>query len=146
MNTIYFYKVNEKYGCFSNFSAHPFMLVGKRWATSEHYFQAQKFVSTVPGYAEQIRFSRSPMKAANMGRSRKHPIREDWEQQKDEVMRRAVLAKFRAHKDIKDILLATGDAVLVERTTSDTYWGCGSDETGLNKLGLILMEVREILK
>jgi ribA/ribD-fused uncharacterized protein len=146
MSTIFFYKVNEKYGCFSNFSAHPFVLDGKRWATSEHYFQAQKFVTTVPEYAEQIRLVESPMKAANMGRSRKHRIREDWEQQKDDIMRKAVLAKFQAHKDIKEILISTGDALLVEKTTKDTYWGCGSDGTGQNKLGLILMEVREIVK
>lgn len=146
MNTVYFYKVNEEYGYFSNFSAHPFMLDDKYWVTSEHYFQAQKFISTVPEYAEQIRLAASPMKAANMGRSRKYPIRKDWEQQKDDVMLRAILAKFQAHKDMKDILLATGDAVLVEKTTSDTYWGCGSDGTGLNKLGLLLMEVREKLK
>lgn len=145
MNTIYFYKVNEAYGCFSNFSAHPFELDGKYWATSEHYFQAQKFITTSPDYAEQIRLSASPMKAANMGRSRKYPIRKDWEAVKDHVMRKAVLTKFQTHSDIREILLSTKNAVLAEKTTTDRYWGCGEDGTGLNKLGLILMEVREIL-
>lgn len=36
--TIRFYKVNDKYGCFSNFSKHGFELGGKYWPTSEHYF------------------------------------------------------------------------------------------------------------
>jgi hypothetical protein len=45
--TIYFYVEREKpYGCFSNFSAHGFMLDELYWATSEHYFQAQKFIDT----------------------------------------------------------------------------------------------------
>ena len=45
-----FYKVNEVYGCFSNFSKHGFELDRKYWPTSEHYFQAQKFAGTE--YAE----------------------------------------------------------------------------------------------
>jgi ribA/ribD-fused uncharacterized protein len=146
MGTIYFYKVNEDYGCFSNFSPHPFVLEGEHWPTSEHYFQAQKFFSTTLEYAEQIRLALSPMKAANMGRSRKYPIRSDWEEQKDIVMKKAVLAKFQTHKDIRDILISSGDSLLVEKTTSDFYWGCGKDGTGLNKLGLILMEIRAKLK
>ena len=44
--TIYFYSVREEYGCFSNFSAHAITLKGKRWPTTEHYFQAQKFPGT----------------------------------------------------------------------------------------------------
>ena len=43
---IYFYKVTDKYGCFSNFSPHTFNLEGKVWITSEHYFQSQKFCGT----------------------------------------------------------------------------------------------------
>jgi ribA/ribD-fused uncharacterized protein len=61
-------------------------------------------------------------------------------------MRRAVLAKFSGHADIREVLLSTGDAVLLERTSGDYYWGCGSDGTGLNMLGRILMEVRDQLR
>ena len=43
---IYFWKINDKYGCFSNFAYYDFELDGKRWMTSEHYFQAQKFCGT----------------------------------------------------------------------------------------------------
>jgi ribA/ribD-fused uncharacterized protein len=43
---ILFYRVNEPYGFFSNFSKHPITLNGKEWPTTEHYFQAQKFVGT----------------------------------------------------------------------------------------------------
>src|SRR5437870_3212881 len=37
--TIYFYSTRGDHGCFSNFSRHAFELDGKRWPTSEHYFQ-----------------------------------------------------------------------------------------------------------
>lgn len=139
---IYFYSDREQpYGCFSNFSAHGFVLANLYWPTSEHYFQAQKFVGTLQ--AEKIRGLNKPKEAANMGRDRSFPLRSDWETVKDEVMRQAVLAKFRTHGEIRAILLGTGDEDLVENAPGDYYWGCGQDGTGQNKLGLILMEVRQ---
>ena len=50
---IHFYRVNEKHGYMSNFSAHPIELDGVVWPTSEHYFQAQKFAGTP--HAETVR-------------------------------------------------------------------------------------------
>lgn len=143
--TIYFYVEREKpYGCFSNFSAHSFMLDELYWATSEHYFQAQKFMGTP--YLEKVRQTKTPKDAANMGRDRSFPLRLDWEQVKDDVMRKAVLQKFTTHADIREILLATGDEVLVENSPVDYYWGCGKDGSGKNKLGQILMEIRGALR
>lgn len=143
--TIYFYVEREKpYGCFSNFSAHGFMLDELYWATSKHYFQAQKFVDTP--YLEKVRQTKTPKDAANMGRNRSLPLRSDWEQVKDDVMRKAVLQKFRTHADIREILLATVEEVLVENSPIDYYWGCGKDSSGKNRLGQILIEVREVLR
>ena len=48
--------------------------------------------------------------------------------------------------EIQEILLGTGDALLVEHTNKDNYWGDGGDGRGKNMLGRILMEVREKLK
>ena len=142
--TIYFYTPNETpYGCFSNFSRHGFELDGLYWATSEHYFQAQKFAGTP--HMEAIRSTRTFKQAAEMGRDRTRPLRADWEQVKDDVMRRAVLKKFEVHADIRAVLLATGDEDIVENAPGDYYWGCGKTGIGQNKLGLILMGVRERL-
>jgi len=143
--TIYFYVEREKpYGCFSNFSAHGFILDELYWATSEHYFQAQKFIGTP--HLEKIRQAKTPKDAANMGRDRSLPLRPDWEQVKDDVMQKAILQKFITHADIREILLATGDEVLVENSPIDYYWGCGKDGSGKNKLGQMLMAVRETLR
>ncbi|MEW6493546.1 MAG: NADAR family protein [Cyanobacteriota bacterium] len=142
--TIYFYGTRAQYGCFSNFSPHGFELDGVYWPTSEHYFQAQKFVGTP--HADQIREVKSPKDAAKMGRDRKRPLRPDWNEVKDGIMRKAVLRKFETHKDIREILLATGDELIVENSPIDYYWGCGKDGSGKNRLGEILMEVREILR
>lgn len=142
--TIRFYATRDAYGCFSNFSAHPIELDGLIWPTSEHYFQASKFEDAER--REEIRASRSPMIAARLGRSRQYPLRADWEEVKDDVMRRAVLRKFESHPDIARVLLETGDEELVEATTDDHYWGCGTTGTGKNMLGIILMEVRAALR
>lgn len=145
-NTIYFYSMHEEpYGVFSNFSAHGFELENHYWQTSEHYFQAQKFKTTSLNDFHDVRRAKSPMQAARRGRERKRPLRKDWESIKDDVMRRAVWAKFTTHEELRDLLLATGSNKLVENTTGDFYWGCGRDGSGKNKLGVILMETREKL-
>lgn len=143
-NVIHFYRVSDEYGEFSNFAAFPIKLQGKVWPTSEHYFQAQKFAGTE--HAETIRQTRSPMIAARMGRDRKKPLRRDWAAVKDNIMREAVRAKFTQHPELTELLLATGDAVLVEHTTNDSYWGDGGDGGGKNMLGQILMQVRDELR
>ncbi|MFJ5228753.1 NADAR family protein [Kitasatospora sp. NPDC088391] len=143
--TIYFYGEDEApYGCFSNFSAHGFELDGQLWPTSEHYFQAQKFLGT--RHAEQVRRARTPLRAAELGRDPARPLRRDWERVKDDAMRRAVAAKFRAHADIRAILLSTGDREIVEDTGTDHYWGRGRTGTGKNMLGRILMRTRTRLR
>jgi ribA/ribD-fused uncharacterized protein len=58
-------------------------------------------------------------------------------------MREVVRAKFNQHDDIRQILLSTGDAKIVEHTENDSYWGDGGDGSGKNMLGRILMEIRE---
>lgn len=142
--TIYFYGTRDKYGCFSNFSRHGFELDGVYWPTSEHYFQGQKFVGTP--HADQIRLAKTPKDAAKMGRDRQRPLRSDWEQVKDSIMEKAVLKKFTTHADIKEILLATGNEEIVENSPIDYYWGCGADGSGKNRLGQILMQVRETIR
>lgn len=138
---IYFYSTTDDFGFFSNFSAHGFELDGKYWPTVEHYFQAQKFAGTK--YEGRIRRAATPKEAKRLGRNRRWPLREDWEQVKDEVMRRAVRRKFETHDDVREWLLLTADEELVESAPGDYYWGCGADGSGQNRLGAILMEVRE---
>ncbi|HEU4327476.1 MAG TPA: NADAR family protein [Roseiflexaceae bacterium] len=141
---ILFYSVNEKYGCFSNFSPHGVRLKGKWWPTSEHYFQAQKFAGTE--HEEAIRLAKTPNKAAVMGRERSRPLRRDWEHVKDQVMLDALRQKFRTHEDIRAILLDTGDEPLIENAPGDYYWGIGADGSGKNMLGKLLMQVRDELR
>ena len=141
---IEFYGVGEPYGEFSNFAPFPIFLQGKRWPTSEHYFQAQKFAGTP--HEEEVRRVKKPMIAAQMGRDRQRPLRRDWEAVKDNVMLAALRAKFTQHSDLRALLLETGDARLVEHTANDSYWADGGDGSGKNRLGELLMRVREELR
>lgn len=71
------------------------------------------------------------------------PLRADWERLKDDVMLRAVRRKFVANPDIREVLVSTGDELLVEASRHDYYWGSGDDGSGKNRLGQMLMRVRE---
>jgi len=145
--TIYFYKVNEPYGCFSNFSPHWVQLKEQFWSTTEHYYQAQKFVGTQYEFLVlAIQQAKSPEEAAALGRDPNHRVRPDWQQVKNQVMREAVLTKFLTHPDIQAILLSTRDELIVEDSPKDNYWGCGADRTGQNQLGKILMSVRQEIR
>jgi N-glycosidase YbiA len=141
--TIYFYKVEGPYGCFSNFSPHGICINGQDWLTVEHYYQAQKFVGSADErLVATIRAMPTPQAAANLGRDPSYCVRSEWEAVKIPIMHEAVKTKFLTHTDIQAILLATGDQLIVENSPTDYYWGCGCDKTGQNHLGKILMSVR----
>jgi ribA/ribD-fused uncharacterized protein len=140
---IKFYRTNEKFGCFSNFSQHPIFLDGQHWKTSEHYFQAQKFEHPKDQLAVQK--AKTAMQAARIGRDRYRKLKSDWEEIKDDLMRKAVRAKVMQHPQVKETLLSTNDAMIIEHTKNDNYWADGGDGSGKNMLGKILMEIRDEL-
>ncbi|WP_414579025.1 NADAR family protein [Anabaena sp. CCY 9402-a] len=145
--TIYFYKAWQPFGCFSNFSPHGIEIYGSYWSTVEHFYQAQKFVGSVDAVIiPVIRAAKTPEDAAALGRCSSRRLRLDWDLVKTQVMREAVLKKFLTHSDIREILLSTGNEVLVENSPTDYFWGCGADNTGQNHLGKVLMSVREDLR
>jgi len=141
------YPANKQHlHCLSNFSPHPVTIDGKLYLTSEHRFQSIK--SPDLQRREEIRLAPTPAAAAAMGRDRAHPMRDDWDQVKEAVMKEVLMAKFTRNKICMDALLRTGNAYLEERTKNDSFWGSGSDMpdgTGKNRLGYLLMEVRSLI-
>ncbi|HMA64480.1 MAG TPA: NADAR family protein, partial [Chitinispirillaceae bacterium] len=95
---------------------------------------------------ELIRGVKDARIAAELGRERDFPIRSDWEEIKDKIMFIAVYHKFTQNEEIQLILLSTGQENIVEVSPYDDYWGTGSSGHGKNKLGIILMEVRDCIK
>lgn len=160
--TIFFYDPRDPYGFMSNFSRHPIEIEGEIWSTSEHFFQAMK--SEEPQVQGIIRRLPTPGRAKNYAHT--IALRPDWEKPvgtpalgdlfrddqgivvelvKDHFMFAALTAKFTQHGDIRQELLDTGSAFLVENTIGDPYWGNGPSRNGLNKLGRMLMLLRSRL-
>lgn len=141
---IVFYRTKEKYGEFSNFARFPVEIDGITWKTNEHYYQAQKFLDDEN--QQDVFNAKTAKEAANIGRDKNRPLREDWDNVKNDVMRKVVLAKFEQHENLKKLLLETGDVQIVEFSLKDEYWGVKPNGVGLNMLGKILMEVRDLLR
>jgi ribA/ribD-fused uncharacterized protein len=141
---IWFYSKSPEYGWLSNFSEDGFRLAGVRWPSVEHFYQAQKYAGTEA--AERIRRAETPLKARKAGQDRSLHPRADWDAVKEEVMRQAIRAKFEQNRRLRDLLLATGDEELVHESSSDLFWGRSREGVGENRLGAILMEVRQELR
>jgi len=131
---------------FSNFSDHPTLIDGHLWKTTEHYFQAMKFFGSDDAWYNTIKNVDSVAASKKLGNSRDHKLRDDWENVKDDVMRKAVKAKVYQHLDVFNFLMSTGNQVLIEASPTDYYWGEGDLRTGKNMLGKILMEIRKDIK
>jgi predicted NAD-dependent protein-ADP-ribosyltransferase YbiA (DUF1768 family) len=70
-------------------------------------------------------------------------LRHDWDDVKIDIMRKALVAKFTQHPQLKNLLLSTSDRPIVEDSPRDDFWGRGKNYNGQNWLGRLLMEVRE---
>jgi len=73
-------------------------------------------------------------------------VRQDWKQYNIKAMEIAVWHKFTQDRDLKEELLATGDAELIENSDKDAFWGCGADGKGKNELGKALVRLRAQLR
>ena len=107
---------------------------------------------TRPDYQEKIRTTKSCTTIKKMGQD-PEGFRPDWAEVKDNVMFECLKVKFSRdhHPELFEKLLATGNAMIVEHTRNDKYWGDGGDggtgEKGKNMLGKLLVRVRdEVLK
>ena len=115
--------------------------------TVEHYFQAGK-CEYMDDY-DAIAAAPTPGQAKRLGRQA--VLRDDWEQNKLNVMETALRKKFAIPK-LREQLLATGDAYLVEGNYwHDNFWGdCGCEKCkhthGQNNLGKLLMKIRDDIR
>ena len=142
-DTIYFYAQTDANSEFSNFAPYGVAFDDAWWPTVEHYFQAMKFHDDA--YRARIRRCGKPKAAKALGMTRAVPLRANREEVKDAIMLEAVRCKFRTHEHPRQLLLATGTKLIAENAPMDAYWGIGPDGQGLNRLGEILMQVREEL-
>lgn len=101
--------------------------------------------------------NQDPKTVKALGREIKKFDEDIWLGHRYSCMYRACFFKFSQNSDIKDILMATGDKVLVEASPYDKIWGIGlppnslliydkANWRGLNLLGEVIMAVRDRLK
>lgn len=114
------------------------LLDGDTYPSVEHAFQAAKTIDLAE--REKIRACEKPGDAKTLGRL--VTLRPRWEQQKRMIMTYLVRQKFSRDPVLRQSLIQTGDAELVEGNHwNDTYWGM-CNGVGQNWLGQILMLVR----
>ncbi|WP_163833197.1 GTP cyclohydrolase II [Spartinivicinus ruber] len=143
-DVIKFYEPKDDYGFLSNFSLHPIVIDGVAWQSIEHYYQASKFLAA--DIIARIHHAETPQDAFKLSREYNKQVRPDWGQIKESVMKRGLRCKFNQHHQLGHWLVATEKILLVEHSYTDAYWGDGGDGHGLNRLGELLMEVREELQ
>ena len=126
------------YDFLSNFHPSPIEVDGVLYPTVEHAFQAAKTEDP----EEKRGAAEAPTPGSAKRKGRKVQLRSDWEQVKVGIMEDLVRLKFMTHPDLREQLLATGDAQLVEGNNwNDRFWGVCRGQ-GRNQLGIILMKIR----
>lgn len=134
-------KFDGNYSFLSNFYECEVWFDGLCYKNSEAAFQSAK---TKDKKLRKVFTELNPSNAKYLGRHIE--LRDDWEQVKDDTMYEIVLKKFQYNIELKELLLETDNLELIEGNTwNDTYWGV-CNGVGQNKLGKILMQVREGLK
>lgn len=145
-STLFFYERDRPYYEFTNFASYDVEYRGKIYPTSEHLFQARKFIDSRPELAEQIRTTPNSRAALETATRLRKLQRSDWYNVNISVMEEVVLLKFTQHRKLYEMLLGTGDRELVEASPVDAFWGYGHDRKGRNELGKALMKIRDQLR
>lgn len=146
---IRFYRASEKpYGAFSNLYRRPIVFEEETFPTSEHAYQAGK--ARKPEVRQWLMSAPSPALLAMAAHGLYYwDVTPGWSTSKFDRMRNVLRAKFGQHDDLRELLLSTGDARLVEAATVDNEvnrtWG-EVNGVGRNMLGKLLMEIREELR
>lgn len=131
----------REYRFLSNFWYASVEFEGMIFPTVENAYQASKTLNK----EERIPFiTYSPGQAKYFGKCLQ--LRPDWELVKINIMFQLVLYKFTRHENMKQQLLATGSAELIESNYwKDCFYGVYNGR-GKNYLGKILMQVREMIR
>ena len=144
-DAIGFYRTTGDYAYLSNLYPCHVVFEGKRFPTSEHAYQYGKFVDRkVADWAMQAPKPHLLCIVAHGLFS--YDVVKNWNENKVSRMKNVLMAKFTQNESLRLKLLGTGNAILVEKSKTDSFWGCGKNGNGQNTLGLMLMETREKFK
>ena len=154
---ICFHNPDEENGYLSNWYCSEFEIKGTTFSSMEQYMMYSKAkVFGDEAIAAQIMQNSNVAVIKNLGRLVSGYDDKVWDGMRQIIVYEGLLAKFSQNEELKEQLLATGDATLAECAVADIIWGIGlamKDEKrfdiskwkGKNLLGYSLMLVRDKL-
>lgn len=154
---IAFHKPEQENGYLGNWYIADFKIDGKVFSSIEQYMMYEKArVFNDDIVMERVMELTDAQEIKKLGRQVRNYNDHVWNGIRQIVVFRGVYAKFEQNEELKEKLLATGDAILVEAAGDDRVWGVGltmydpdrmdpEKWQGTNYLGYILMEVRRLL-
>lgn len=158
VDAYFFHRPEEPHGYLSNWYTSSFDVDGMHFSSVEQYIMYRKcMIFGDENAAKAVLATEDTAAQQAIGRKAAGYIGSVWAGMRQMVVLRGLMAKFSQNEDLKQKLLDTGDAYLVECAGSDKIWACGirlNDDkrfnaenwTGDNILGFALMEVREMLR
>lgn len=138
---VFFYP--KEFYVFDNFSSFQVDWKGVVWATSEHAYQAAKFLDVDEEIVEKIKMARSAHDAQKIANENKDKRPKNWDSIKIGIMKEILRNKIKQHPYVLKKLLQSGNREIIEDSWRDNRWGWGQDRKGQNLLGKIWMELRK---
>lgn len=152
MTEIVIGKVKEEGGCWGNMAPFPVVFQGDTYRTTEALFQALRFNDE--DIRSEIQEQKSPMAAKFVAkRCKSQMVVEPMSGADLDNMRLCLKLKIEHHPELREMLIGSGDAFVVEDCTkrqrgSGLFWGAAwidGQWVGQNWLGRLWMELRDTL-
>jgi ribA/ribD-fused uncharacterized protein len=157
-------RITDKYvffwdGIYSQWYQSPMTIDGITYVTAEQYMMHQKallFGDTE--IAEEVMVTKHPADQKKLGRRIKNFDKNEWDKVNLQIVYKGNYAKYTQNEELKQLLVNTGDRLIVESSPEDRIWGIGLHENdpnvdnpltwkGQNLLGWAITLVKqEILK
>jgi len=128
---------------FSNFSSFVVKWKGRTWPTSEHAYQASRFMEKNPKIVEKIFKAKSADEAYKIAIKYLGKDMTKYNEKDVEIMKDIVRHKLKQNPYVMHKLMQTGKRLIIEDSPKDDFWGWGLKRKGRNELGKIWMKLRD---
>ena len=160
LNFTFFWKTSKGIldeGCFSQWQISHFSFRGIQYSSAEQFMMAHKAIAFNDRETlKEIMNESHPRKIKKLGRQIVNFNSDTWDKYKYCVALIGNYCKFDQNEKMKQILINTGDNIIVEASPYDKIWGVGLNATdsrimnpfyweGKNLLGFVLMKVRDYI-